>query len=479
MIELMIPLDSGGEKALYEQIYEYIRTEIADGKFSCGERLPSTRLLAQNLQVSRSTVEYAYDQLLSEGYIESQPYRGYFVSDVTELYQMQGQNKEEQMSYCVEPRRGPKEEQIQIDFNPYSVDLKQFPYNVWKKCSRQAWQNPKQMFLSSGQKGEFRLRREICKYLHQARGVNCSPHQVIIGAGNEYLLLLLSQILENDRHVAMESPSFMQAYRIFSNLQYKVSSVEMDENGLCIDELQKTDADIVYVMPSHQFPLGVVMSMKRRLELLKWAEGKEGRYIIEDDHDSEFRYRGKPIPSLQSIDVNGRVIYMGTFSKSIASAVRVGYMVLPESLLRIYEKKCGFYAVTVPKFQQDVLYYFLESGGFERNLNRMRGIYKSKHDFLTAELKKATWVHRVYGDHAGLHVLVEVHTTFSEQELVQKLAEKGVKIYGLSEYFRNREEAENFGEKHRYPTILLGYGNLQEDEIRQGLEAIFEVLCHK
>lgn len=467
MIELMIPLQNHSHKALYEQIYEYIRNDITDGKISCGERLPSTRLLARHLQVSRSTVEFAYAQLLSEGYIESVPYRGYFASDVSELYQMRMEL--EQPAF---PQEKAEEESCRIDFNPYTVDISHFPYNAWKKCHREVWYTPEEMFLPGEKKGEPKLRQEICNYLHNARGVNCSIHQIIIGAGNEYLLLLLAQILGRQKKVAMENPAFMQAYRIFSNLHYEVEGVEMDENGIRIEQIREKNPDIVYTMPSHQFPVGVVMSMKRRLELLNWAMDAPNRYIIEDDHDSEFRYKGKPIPSLQSIDHGGRVIYMGTFSKSIASAVRVGYMVLPQELLKVYEETCGFYATTVPRFQQEVLYHFLKEGAFERNLNRMRTIYKTKHDALTTALKKEPWVHRVYGDHAGMHVLVEVDTSLSEEELLKRVRAHSVRIYGLREYLIDPAQYGN------HPTILLGYGNLSEEEMREGLQVIREV-CQK
>ena len=461
MIELMIPLQSHSSKALYEQIYEYIRNDITNGKISCGERLPSTRLLAHHLQVSRSTIEVAYAQLLSEGYIESVPYRGYFASDVSELYQMRIELEQPEL-----PEEKAEKENWRIDFNPYTVDITHFPYNAWKKCHREVWYTPEEMFLPGEKKGEPKLRQEICNYLHSARGVNCGIQQIIIGAGNEYLLLLLAQILGRQKKVAMENPAFMQAYRIFSNLHYKVEGVEMDENGICMGRIREENPDIVYTMPSHQFPVGVVMSMKRRLELLNWAVEAPNRYIIEDDHDSEFRYKGKPIPSLQSIDPSGRVIYMGTFSKSIASAVRVGYMVLPKQLLKVYEETCGFYATTVSRFQQEVLYYFLKEGAFERNLNRMRTIYKAKHDILTAALKKEAWVKRVYGDHAGMHVLVEVDTSLSEDELLARVLAHGVRIYGLHEYLIDTAQ---YGE---HPTILLGYGNLSEQQMREGLKVI-------
>ena len=229
------------------------------------------------------------------------------------------------------------------------------------------------------------------------------------------------------------------------------------------------------------------MPLKQRLELLKWALEIEERYLIEDDHDSEYRYRGKPIPSLQSVDHFEKVIYIGTFSKSIAPSLRISYMVLPPELLKRYHEKCGFYSTTVPKIQQEILRAFIEEGHFERHLNKMRGIYRAKHDFLLAELKKRSWVEKIYGDHAGLHVLVQVNTEKKETEICDLAEKQGIRIYGISEYVvrkseqscnetvRNKNasiesEKNNFaGTVPHKPILLLGYGRLGEDEIQKGL----------
>ena len=210
------------------------------------------------------------------------------------------------------------------------------------------------------------LKETICDYLYHARNVRCTPEQIIIGAGNEYLQLMLIQMLGTSHGVAMESPTYLRAYRTFKNAGLSVREVALDDAGMRVDLLRKTDASIAYVMPSHQFPLGIVMPMKRRLELLNWAVEEPERYIIEDDYDSEFRYKGKPIPALQGIDRSGRVIYLGTFSKSIASSIRVSYMVLPEHLLERYQECCGFYACTVPNLMQQAICQFMQEGYFEK-----------------------------------------------------------------------------------------------------------------
>lgn len=476
MNEIMIDLQGGAKAPLYEKIYEYIKNEIVDGKISKGEKLPSTRLLAKNLSVSRSTVELAYDQLLAEGYIEAEPYRGYFVCDVEALYQLEQRNhmqkklqagQDWQPGWKTEIKHGAgSSKQKEIDFSPYTIDTQNFPYNVWRKLHKNVLLDDREEILLSGDgQGDHELRMAIADYLHQARGVNCVAEQIIIGAGNEYLELLLAQVLGEKKTVLMDDPTYLQAYRTFSNMGYLVKNIPAEQGSMPIEAVRRENADILYVMPSHQFPLGTVMPLKQRLELLKWASEKEGRYLIEDDHDSEYRYKGKPIPSLQSIDHEEKVIYLGTFSKSIAPSLRISYMVLPQHLLKNYQSYCGFYSTTVSKIQQEVLCGFIRGGYFGRHLNKMRGIYKNKHDFLVSELKKRPWVENIAGDNAGLHVLVQVDTQMSEEELCERAAEQGIHLMGISEHYIHKPPVSK-------PVLLLGYGKPDEKRILEGLNRL-------
>lgn len=480
MNEIMIDLQGGAKAPLYEKIYEYIKNEIVDGKISRGEKLPSTRLLANNLSVSRSTVELAYDQLLAEGYIEAEPYRGYFVCDIEALYQLEQRNHIQeklqagqswQPGWKTEIKHGAgSSKQKEIDFSPYTIDTQNFPYNVWRKLHKNVLLDDREEILLSGDgQGDYELRVAIADYLHQARGVNCVAEQIIIGAGNEYLELLLTQVLGEKKTVLMDDPTYLQAYRTFSNMGYLVKNIPAEQGSMPIEAVRRENADVLYVMPSHQFPLGTVMPLKQRLELLKWASEKEGRYLIEDDHDSEYRYKGKPIPSLQSIDHEEKVIYLGTFSKSIAPSLRISYMVLPQHLLKNYQNFCGFYSTTVSKIQQEVLREFISGGYFGRHLNKMRGIYKNKHDFLVSELKKRPWVENIAGDNAGLHVLVQVDTQMSEEELCERAAEQGIHLMGISEHYIHKPPVSK-------PVILLGYGKPDEKKILEGLNRLEQII---
>lgn len=484
MIEIMVDLQGGAKAPLYEKIYEYIRKDMLDGKIKKDEKLPSTRLLAQNLSVSRSTVELAYDQLLAEGYIKAEPCRGFFACDITELYRIKEGSARKQY---VEEREQPPE--IEIDFSPYAIDMESFPFPVWRRISRNVLFHDRDELLSAGDgQGDYELRSVIAGYLHQARGVNCQASELIIGAGNEYLEILLAQLLGNDKKVLMDNPGYPQAYRTFCNMGYQVKTVPATGQGMNLLAVEKEDPDLIYVMPSHQFPFGTVMPLQQRLELLNWAAEKEGRYLIEDDHDSEYRYRGKPIPSLQSIDRYGRVIYLGTFSKSIAPSLRISYMVLPPHLMKQYHKVCGFYSATVPKMQQEILKTFIKEGHFERHLNKMRGIYRGKHDFLLGELKARDWVKHVSGDHAGLHVLVRLKSTLSEEELCKRALEAGILVSGLSQYDLTAEKADKADKADKTdkegpgksepeePVILLGYGKPSVQEMKRGICILDDIL---
>lgn len=474
MNDLAIELKSDTGKCMYQQIYEYIRNEIREGKLQRDERLPSTRSLAGYLQIARSTVDSAYSQLLAEGYIVAKPCRGYFVCGVEELFDLSsGENNRErieQNAFSLEKMfSGEKEASgavnVKYDFSPHGISMKYFPYATWKRITKDILVDANsEMFALGDARGDLELRTTISRYLHSARGVSCRPEQIIVGAGNDFLLMLLEKILGRHVPIAMENPTYGRAYRIFRSFAYEIKTIPMDESGMSVKELEKSGARVAYVMPSHQYPTGVVMPIGRRLELLKWAEQGKDRFLIEDDYDSEFRYKGKPIPALQASDRTGKVIYMGTFSKSIAPAIRVGYMVLPMPLLKKYQESCGFYASTVSRIDQRILNEFIKDGYFERYLNKMRKIYREKHDFLLERLKSFESGFEISGENAGLHVLLTSKKETGEKELLKAAEKKGIRLYGLSDTFSGMPEQE----KSESRTVLLGYGAMELKEIEEG-----------
>ena len=463
MYDMTIRLRTDSDKCLYQQIYEHIRQEIREGKLLAGERLPSTRSLAEYLQVARSTVDYAYDQLLSEGYIEAKPYKGYFVCRLEGIFTMEQQEMTE--PEVVRPDSQEDGTQVQVDFSPYGIDMTGFPFGVWKRITKNILNDSNSELFAQGEpQGDYDLRMTISRYLHSSRGVNCRPEQILVVAGNDYLLLLLEKILGRHVGIAMENPTYKRAYRIFQSFAYRIYTVDMDDKGMRADRLSGLPVRAAYVMPSHQYPTGAVMTIGRRAELLRWAEKEPDRYLIEDDYDSEFRYRGKPIPSLQSSDKRGKVIYIGTFSKAIAPAIRVSYMVLPESLLEVYRRDCSFYSCSVSRIDQRILNEFIRDGYFERHLNKMRMHYRAKHDLLLAELEPFKKAFTISGEDAGLHLLLTARGAVTEAQLLSAATEAGVKVYGMSENMVETDAPK--------ATILLGFGSVSEPEMKEGLHRL-------
>ena len=494
MRQWMIPLEGKSKIPMYQQICGYFKKEIQNGRMKAGEKLPSSRLLAKNLCVSRSTVDLAYDQLLSEGYVESWPCKGYYVCDIQGLYFMPESTPEEEKKAGTEdkgkensrekaekkglenrdgkepPKGGEKEKRKLIDFALNGIAPGGFPYPVWKKLDRQVLSQEEEDLFSLGDScGEPGIRQAVAEYLYQARGVQCSPGQIVIGAGNDYLLLLLGTILGRNRKIAMESPTYLSAYYDFLHMGYQIEAVGQDMQGISVKELQACQADTVYVMPSHQFPMGMVMPLKRRTALLSWANEKEGRYIIEDDYDSEFRYKGLPIPALQGFDRQGKVIYLGTFSKSLAPSVRISYMVLPGELMDRYLSQGHPFSVTVSKTDQKIVELFMREGHFERHLNRMRAVYKGKHDLMVKGLRQMSHICTYAGENAGVHMALEFVNGLTESQAVERAKRAGIQVYGLSQY--QILEKEKNQEKNR-ETVLLGYATLRDEEIEQGLEML-------
>ncbi len=519
MTELGIMLKSG-PVPLYEQIYEQIRCRIIGGELLSGERLPSTRSLASFLSVSRTTVEQAYEQLLSEGYIEARPQRGYDVCDIGTQRVLVEKNVRLPVPSATAvggakagdaPDGGAtvpadRKKSVEIDFSPRTIDMSSFPYATWKKITRQILVGENSaMFFKGDPQGDEALREIIARYLNLSRGVNCRAQQIIIGAGNDYLLMLLCQIL-GPRRVAMEAASYRRAAQILGRLGCEVTPVDMDEYGMSVQSLTESGCSLCYVMPAHQYPSGIVMPIGRRRELLRWADedangvsdgGAQTRYIIEDDYDSEFRYRGKPVPSLQASDSGGHVIYMGTFSKSVAPAIRVSFMVLPEQLLEVYHRECLCFSNTVSRIDQAILENFLSGGYFERYLSKMRRRYRIKHDLLLRELAELPEGYMVSGADAGLHVLISRGTAAEgkltrsiwealcreEEELIRAARKRGIELYSLHEelFWTGRDTDEGSRRSISCPQILmkptwiLGYASLSEDEIRKGTGILCEL----
>lgn len=438
---------------LYEDLYRQIREDILTGVLRPGEKLPSKRALAQNLEVGKITVEAAYTQLLSEGYITSREKIGYFV-----------EKSERPWPGAEKPARSPvvnPAPEALLDLTANGTG--QFPFSVWIRLQRAVILDyGKKLLLPLPNQGVWELREAIAEHLAAFRGMVAAPENILIGAGTDFLYNLLIQLLGQDKVYAVEEPGYDKTRRIYGASGVRCINVPMDESGVRPDGLG--GAQVLHITPSHHFPTGIVMPVQRRRELLDWAAGD--RWIIEDDYDSEFRFRGHPKPAMYSLDPR-RVIYMNTFSKSLAPSIRISYMVLPEDLMAEFRRKLGFYSCTVPSFEQYTLARFLKEGYFEKHINRMRKFYQSRRNRVIQQIQTIPGGEKltILEQDAGLHFLVKVDTEKSDRELTEYLLDRGIRVQTLSSYY-----AEPTPESAHF--LVINYSGLDEEKLTERIREI-------
>ncbi len=455
-------LDSSAKEPLYEQLYRFLRREIETGRIPAGERLPSKRKLASDAHLSVVTVETAYSQLVAEGYLRSEDRRGFFVQ--------QAASRPEQAQPLSQPLpAAPAKPSCLYDFATNAVDAEFFPFSTWAKLTREVLSSRDSALLSAAHpQGVLELRQAIVSHLYHFRGIQVQPEQIVVGAGSEYLLSLLVQLLGREGGYAVEDPGYQKTEQILSHSSAQVYPIPVDGQGLRVDLLEQSGARVVHVTPSHHFPLSLVMPVTRRRALLDWAAAQPDRYIIEDDYDSEFRLSGRPIPALQGLDRSERVVYLNTFTKSLAPSMRISYMVLPAQLARRYQQEFFFYSSTVPSFEQYTLALFMERGHLERHIWRTRKNYKTRRDALlnAAKSEGLTEFSDFSGGEAGLHLLLKVHTQRTEQQLVEAAEDVGVRVYPLRQFYRLPVPPSYV------PTFVMGYARMSEEEIKEAVHRL-------
>ncbi|MBP1996379.1 MocR-like pyridoxine biosynthesis transcription factor PdxR [Paenibacillus eucommiae] len=486
MIEFMFKLDETSDEALYMQLYRHIRDEIVLGHIAANVKLPSIRRLSAHLGVSRSPVALAYEQLLAEGYVRSKPRSGLFAAKLdtagfsaeqrlglkSRAVTASGTDSASAPAALPSPKRAyhaSQREEVLYDFGYGSVDVASFPLAKWRRLMNRCLQPANSRLLLYGDlQGEPELRAEIAVYLRQMRGVHCLPEQIVVGAGTYHSLDLLFQLLQEDvTCMAAEEAVNDGVKALFEQFRFDCQPLQLESDGVRVEQLYSCAAQAVYVTPSHQFPYGMTMSAGKRIKLLQWAT-EQNAYIVENDYDGEFRYSGRPIPSLQSFDEEGRVIYVGTFSRSLTPSFRLSYLVLPLPLLeRFRERKHSYDQLASPIFQM-TLQMFMQTGDFERHMRKMRSVYHKKRDVLLSALRQAFPEHvDIIGADSGLHVLLRVQSRMSETELVEAASREGVAVYPISAYMLAAQMAEKG--QHEASTVLLGFGGLSESDIRSGV----------
>ncbi len=464
---LTYPLEQAGTMPLYEYLYDCIRKDILSGRLQAGEKLPSKRGLAAHLGISTITVEGAYGQLMAEGYCQSAPRRGFFVSAV----QNPSLEKAKLLSETKQETKEAKKEWL-ADFVTNSISPELFPFATWTRLLRRVVAEDAEALLArSPSFGILPLRQVIAEHLRNFRGLSISAEQIVIGAGTEYLYNLLVQFLGRDKRFCVENPGYERVRKIYDACGAEFVSADMDAKGICLEEIERLQAQILHISPSHHFPTGIIMPVSRRYELLGWAAKRPERYIIEDDYDSEFRLTGRPIPTVMGIDVSDRVIYMNTFSKSLTPTIRISYMVLPQELVEPFREKLGFYSCTVSNFEQYTLAKFIGEGYFEKHINRMRAYYRRKRERLLALLKAspAAGKMKVIEHGSGLHFLLQFDKSISDDVLQKKFMAAQIHMKPLADYY----EGEPLSCRH---TFVLNYSGVSDAKLEEAVAGISRVL---
>jgi GntR family transcriptional regulator/MocR family aminotransferase len=477
-MELVIPLSRNGEP-FFRQIYKGIRQAILSGAFPAGERLPSTRDLAEQLGVSRTVVLLAYEQLLAEGFAEGRGGSGTYVPEglgrtapmremrtATLKLSRYGSAAAAAVEAVDFPRR--RASPVRYDFAYGRSAIESFPLEMWRRILlRHARQAPVREFEYGPATGSLVLREAICAHLRRSRAVVCDPSEIIVVNGSQQALDLVTRVLvERGDRVAIEDPQYNGTREVLRAAGAQLVPVSVDRDGLNPAKLPD-QASLVFVTPSHQFPTGAILPLARRLELLKWARRKNS-IIVENDHDGEFHYEGRPLESLQGLDTEGRIVYLGTFSRTVFPALRIGYLIVPKSLTPAFTAAKWLNDLHSATLEQETLAEFINSGMYERHLRRLRRRNATRREALLAAIDKYLGDRvEVTGDGSGAHIVLWPKENDSEDPVIARASSRGVGIYGISHCFLTKPSR---------PGFILGYSRMNEEEIREGIRLLGEIL---
>lgn len=457
-------------EALYRSLYQKIKEDIVSGRLRSGEKLPSKRAMAEHLGVSCITVENAYEQLIAEGYLRPTQRKGYFVEEILPYPHPAAKPVRHLPEDCKKPSES-SDVPVELDLADTSADPARFPFSIWIKLLRRVTLDCQKALLRPvPYNGIPELREVIAEDIRRSRGIEASPEQIVLGAGTESLYNLLLLFFGREKRYAIENPGYPKIRKIYRTAGADIRGIPLDDSGVSLEALNESDADILHISPSHHFPTGIVMPAKRRHELYGWAMEKKERYIIEDDYDSEFGYYAKPIPAIRSIDRSGKILYMNTFTKTLAPSLRISYMVLPEEITESFREKLGFFSCPVPSFEQYTLASFIAEGYFDRHISRMRKYYREVRRLLTDGLGGAVSSGKIQirGKDSGLHFLMTVDTTLSDAELCRLFRGHGIKIRALSEFM--------FEKKNDTHTLLVNDSSLSPERAAGAAAKILECL---
>ncbi|WP_245336251.1 MULTISPECIES: PLP-dependent aminotransferase family protein [unclassified Staphylococcus] len=432
---------------IYRQLYSQLKEDILAFKYESHEKLPSKRDMSQHLNISVNSVKAAYEQLLAEGYIYTEERKGYFIEPLEKLII----DPNAQISLNVQEQQ--IEDAYDYSFSHMSTDISAFPVEVWTKLVKRVFENYDHELSSIPQiKGPIELRQSIAKLVSYQRGIQCHPEQIVIGSGTNILLTKLIQLLPDEIKIAVENPGYSRFRTLIRQTTAQLKPIALDHKGISIEAIKQAQPDATIVTPSHQFPMGIIMPVSRRIDLLNWASQTQS-YIIEDDYDSEFKYETDNIPSLFSFDKNERVIYLGTFSKTLMPGLRMSYMILPINLVKQFDH---YNLNMIPDFSTIhalTLNLMIKEGYYEKYVKKMHQIYGKKRETLITHLSNTfTNNIRIKDTRAGLHFIVEVNTPFSYQEIESRAKEMKLELYTL-----NRFSVKALEKNSSYKTLIIGF----------------------
>ena len=462
-------LEERGEQPIYEFLYEKIRQDIVSGKIKAEEKLPSKRTLAKEFGIGLITVATAYGQLEAEGYIRAEEKRGFFVEDVSDYRTVE---KKLTKNTVFQERK-----EFYLDFKANNTSFKLFPASIWGRCIREALSSSDALLHPVPYNGLLELRICLCEYLNRTHGMSVNPEQIIIGAGTEYLYGRLLQLFGPETVFALENPGYKKFSNLSESFGHKWIPVGMDKSGLDVVELEKSCAHVVHLCPNGHFPTGITMPIKRRMELFWWASRKSERYIIEDDYDSEFRYWGKKMLPLFASDVQKKVIYMNTFSKTVVPTLRISYMILPEKLSLRYSDTQSFYSCNASGIEQYALYKFIKEGHFERHIKKMRTYYRHQRQKIIDAIKKSPLNNlcEIEEHNAGTHFVLWVKTSFDSGIIRKRALEEGMLLSFLEDYSFDSKET-RIEQNKKGCALVINYAAVDESKILGMIKKLCKIL---
>lgn len=453
----MIFIERQSASPLYFQIYEQLKQEISEGILKEGQILTGSRMLAKTLKVSRNTVEHAYEQLLAEGYITPKRGIGYVVERLPRITIQNTKSCQKVRKENIPVNKQTAPVLYDLTNSQHTTDL--FPASLWRKYTLECLDSVEYKISSLQDKqGALYLRRQLLPYLKRIRGVNCHESQIIITCGLQQSLDYICRLQPMRSLILMEEPGYNKALAVFQNNSLEVKTVPVDPLGLAVSKLPdiKTGC-MVYTTPSHQFPTGVTLPIGRRYQLLKWAADHDA-YILEDDFDSEQRYYARPIPALQSIDTQNRVIYLGTFSKALSPSMRMGYMILPKPLTDAYNRVFKDYNSTVPLLNQYVIGRLLETGNYERHVRRLNLVFRKRLELFLEEFSGVRDKIKLCSNGTGQYFLLEFKESTCQEELIRLALEQGVRVYSTMEFWQDKAACPP-------NTLFLGFSKISLKDI--------------